>query len=162
MKAIFAGTFDPFTLGHKDITERAAHVFGDVVVAVAEDTGKNSMPLDIRLKIAEQAIRGIKGASVTPFKGLLSEFAKGQGECVLVRGIRNSRDMEYEREHARIYRSLCGAGSMCFMTAAAYEHVSSTAVRELAALGGELSGYVAPNTEDIIKKTYAVRNKGEL
>ena len=150
MKAIFAGTFDPFTLGHKDITERAAHVFGDVVVAVAEDTGKNSMPLDIRLKIAEQAIRGIKGASVTPFKGLLSEFAKGQGECVLVRGIRNSRDMEYEREHARIYRS------------AAYEHVSSTAVRELAALGGELSGYVAPNTEDIIKKTYAVRNKGEL
>ena len=120
MKAIFAGAFDPFTLGHKDIAERAAGIFGEVIVAVAADTDKNAMPLDLRLKIAVQAVRGVPGVKVVPFEGLLSDFLTSQGECVLVRGIRNSRDAEYERDHARIYKSLCGKEVVCLITAAEY------------------------------------------
>lgn len=159
MKAIFAGAFDPFTLGHKDIAERAAKAFGSVTVAVAADTGKSTAPLATRVEIARKALDGVGGISVMPFDGLLSEFIKTQGECVLVRGIRNSRDMEYERDHARIYNSLCGVDMLCLMPAAQYEHISSTVVRELAALGGELKGYIAPKTEALIIAAYG---KGEL
>lgn len=158
MKAILAGTFDPFTLGHLDIAKRAKSLFDDVVIAVASDTGKDTVPLDVRTQIVRASVSGVDGITVEPFSGLLSDYLTAKGECVLVRGIRNSRDMEYERDHARIYKSLCGKDAVCFITSAEYEHVSSTVVRELAALNGALDGYVADGAKDIITKYYGKRD----
>lgn len=160
MKAIVAGTFDPFTSGHMDIVKRACAVFGEVTVAVAADTGKNALALEERVRIAKVATCDLSGVSVEPFFGLLSEYLTASGDCVLVRGVRNSIDMEYERDHARIYRSLCGKDAVCFITSAEYEHVSSTVVRELAALGSPLKGYAVPQTEQLIKQLYGKSHDG--
>ncbi|MDE6401002.1 MAG: pantetheine-phosphate adenylyltransferase [Clostridiales bacterium] len=154
MKAIFAGTFDPFTTGHRDIAERALSVFGNVTVAVANDTGKTAQPIDVRLAIAKDATSDLSGVAVEPFSGLLSDYLAAQGDCVIVRGVRNTRDMEYERDHVRIYKSLCGKDAVLFITSAEYEHVSSTVVRQLAALGGTLDGYVAERTAATVAKYY--------
>ena len=154
MKAIFAGTFDPFTAGHRDITKRALAVFGDVTVAVASDTGKTARPLDVRLNIAETATADLNGVTVETFSGLLSDYLAKLGDCVIVRGVRNSRDAEYERDLVRVYRSLCGKDAVFFATSAEFEHVSSTTVRQLAELGGALDGYVVPCTVQAIIKHY--------
>lgn len=154
MKAIMIGAFDPFTLGHRDIAQRALAVFGDLTVAVAEDTGKNTASLSDRQEIAKLATSDLNGVTVESFRGLASDYLAAQGGCILVRGIRNSRDLEYECDHARIYKSLCGVDAVNFITAAEYGHISSSVVRELAGLGGALSGYVTPSTEKIIAEIY--------
>lgn len=158
MKAVIAGTFDPFTTGHKNIVERALGIFGDVTIAVASDTGKNTASLDIRTEIARLSVLDLQNVSVEPFSGLLSDFLTAQGECVLVRGIRNVRDAEYERDLSRVYCSLCDKDTVVLFTDARFEHVSSSVVRELVALDAELDGYVVPAAEELIKKTYVKRS----
>ena len=155
MKAIFAGTFDPFTLGHRDIVERAAKVFGGVTVAVAEDTGKTTAPISVRLEIAKASVSGIPGVSVQAFSGLLTDYMKMQGDCVIVRGVRNARDAEYERDLTRVYESLSGVDAVCFFTKAELEHVSSTVVRQLAELAAPLDGYVFVGAKDLIVGHYS-------
>ena len=162
MKAIIAGTFDPFTAGHRNLVERALAVFGGAVVAVASDTGLRAAPLAVRVKIAELSVADLDGVTVVPFDGLLSEFLTAQGECVLVRGVRNTKDFEYERELAAVYRSLCGKDCVLLATAPELAHVSSTVVRELAALGvtDKLEGYVAPAALDGVSAQYGNKNNG--
>ncbi|MDE6029644.1 MAG: pantetheine-phosphate adenylyltransferase [Clostridiales bacterium] len=154
MKAIFAGTFDPFTLGHRNIVERAAKLFDSVIIAVADDTGKNTAPLAVRTEIAAAAVAGIANATVESFSGLLTDYVASKGDCVLVRGVRNSNDLEYERDLTAVYKSLCGVESVILITDAAYGHISSTVVRTVAALGGAVSGYVVPSTEKQILQVY--------
>ena len=154
MKAIFAGTFDPFTAGHRDIAQRAAGVFGNVTVAVASDTGKTAQPLDVRLKIATESIADINCATAEAFSGLLSDYLSAKGDCVIVRGVRNARDADYERDLVRVYKSLCGKDAVLFITSADFEHVSSTVVRQLAALGGSLDGYVASSAASTVALYY--------
>lgn len=157
MKAIFAGTFDPFTTGHRDITERALAVFGVVTVAVARETGKSCLSAEERAHIAELAVSDLANVEVVVFDGLLSDFLVENGDCVLVRGVRDCRDFEYERELAAVYKSLCGKDTMCLMTAAKFCHVSSSVVRELARLGGKLDGYVTPQCVRDVERAYAKR-----
>lgn len=160
MKAIIVGTFDPFTIGHRDIAERTLKIFGNVTVAVAEDTGKAPAPIETRLEIARRSMRDLDGAVVESYSGLTSEYLKSMDErVVLVRGIRNSRDMEYERDHARIYKSLCGAEVVCLLTAAEYQHISSTVVRQLARLHSPLDEYVVESAKELISKVYADREE---
>lgn len=154
MKAIFAGTFDPFTLGHRRTVERAKKLFGEVVIAVAADTGKNTAPFDKRIAIAKAATADLIGVSVEGFGGLLTEYVKKKGECVLVRGVRNAIDLEYERELTRAYMSLGGVDAVFLISNADVEHISSTVVRSIAAFGGAIDGYVVKDTEDIIKGVY--------
>lgn len=156
MKAIIAGTFDPFTAGHRNLAARALSIFGSVIVAVASDTGKNAAPLAVRTEIAKLSVADLNGVSVIPFDGLLSDFLTAQGECVLVRGARNTKDFEYERELAAVYRSLCGKDSVLLATAPELGHISSTVVRELAALGvsDALAEYVAPAAIDCVLAQY--------
>lgn len=154
MKAIYAGTFDPFTMGHFDIAERALKVFGNVTVAVAADTGKQTLPLDRRVCIADIAVSGLKGVDAEPFYGLLSDYVRSKGDCVLIRGLRNAGDLEYELCNTRIYRSQCGVESVCIISDCLYEHISSTAVRQLASLGADLKGFVVSGTESIISELY--------
>lgn len=162
MKAIFAGAFDPFTMGHRDVAERALKVFGTVVIAVAAQTGKNAAPLDVRKKTVELSVADMlgKGVTVTAFDGALSDFVKAQGgACVLVRGVRNGGDWEYENAHARIYNSLCGVESVFFAASPSHAHISSTAVRELAYAGCALDGYAAENAIEQIKYYYGKRSE---
>lgn len=153
--AIYAGTFDPFTSGHRDIAERALGVFGRLVVAVAADTGKNAAPLVDRVRIAELSLDGLCGVTVVPFEGLLTDFAAAEENAVIVRGIRNAGDLEYERGLCRIYKSLANVECVFLDADAKYGHVSSTAVRQLAALGAPLVGYVQDVAAAEIKRIYA-------
>lgn len=157
MKAIFAGTFDPFTIGHKNIVERAVGIFGNVIVAVAHNTGKNAAPLDVRVDIVKNSICEISGAIAVPFDGLLTDFAAAQGECVLIRGIRSSRDWEYECDHSFVYKSLGDIETVCLISDAKYGHISSSVVREIASLGGNIDGYVVPSVRDVVAEHYGKR-----
>ncbi len=159
MKAVLAGTFDPFTDGHRDLVLRASALFGGVIVAVADDTGKNTARLDDRLEIAKLSVSDIPSAEVTAFSGLLSEFLKKNAPCVLVRGLRGVCDAEYERDLCRVYGSLCDAECVYLFSSAEKEHVSSTVVRSLASLNADLSGYVSPRACDKIKKIYGCAGK---
>lgn len=162
MKAIFAGTFDPFTTGHRNIAERAAKLFDSVIIAVAAATGKITAPLDVRTEIVNAAVADIENATVQSFCGLLSDFATAQGRCVLVRGVRTATDLEYERDITAVYKSMCGVESIILIADASCAHISSTAVRTVASLGGDISEYVVPASLRLIQKYYANRGKGEL
>lgn len=155
MKAIFAGAFDPFTSGHKNVVERALEVFDTVTVAVAAETGKSTASIAQRMEIAQKATSGLNGVTVESFDGLLTDYVKSIGEpCVLVRGVRSTKDVEYERDLTRVYKQLCGVQTVFIMPDAEYEHISSTTVRALAALGGELDGFVEPCTKQTIMRIY--------
>lgn len=155
MKAIIAGAFDPFTAGHYDIVKRARAIFGEAIVAVAEDTGKDTMPISVRVEIARKAVEGLFGVTVEPFSGLLTDYAASKGECVLVRGVRSEADIAYERSNSLIYRSLSGIETLVMLSAPEYMHISSTAVRTLARLSAPIGGYVVAGTEELILKHYA-------
>ncbi|MDE7464176.1 MAG: pantetheine-phosphate adenylyltransferase [Clostridiales bacterium] len=154
MKAVLAGAFDPFTAGHRDLAERAAKIFGDVVIAVAADTGKTTAELLDRLSIAQASVSGINNVSVVSFSGLLTEFLNASAPCVLLRGLRGVRDAEYERDLCRIYKSGSDCECVYLFSRAELEHVSSTTVRQLAMLGAYLDGYVAPQAVGMVKKIY--------
>ena len=159
MKAIFAGTFDPFTRGHRDIVERAAMLFDSVIVAVAEDTGKVTAPLGIRTEIAKIATSDMSNVKVESFFGLLTDYAKQQGDCVLIRGVRNAIDLEYERDLTRVYKSMGGVESVIILSAADCSHVSSSVVRTAVALGGDISEFVVPNTVQKITEIYGKKGR---
>ncbi len=160
MRAIFAGAFDPFTAGHVNIIKRAAALFDSVTVAVADDTGKNTAPVYVRVDIAKRSTAGIDNATVSAFHGLLSDFVKCFDEpVVLVRGIRNGRDAEYERDLSRVYKSLCGVDTVFLQADADSEHISSTVVRELAKLRAPLDGYVANGAIETVTEIYSAANK---
>ena len=95
--AIYAGTFDPFTLGHEDVLDRARQIFDEVIVAVAADTGRNTFfSFEERVDLARRSLAGIEGVRVVGFEGLLSEFVKATGASVLIRGVRNGSDFDYD------------------------------------------------------------------
>ena len=154
MKAVLAGTFDPFTAGHRELAVRASNIFDGVTVAVAADTGKTTAAIEDRLKIAKASVSDVKNVNVVPFNGLLTRFLDDNAPCVLLRGLRGVRDTEYERDLCRIYKGECSAECVYLFSSAELEHVSSTVVRQLAMLGGDVKSYVSPAAIDIIKKVY--------
>ena len=143
-KAVFAGTFDPFTLGHFEIAERAAKRFDEVIVAVADVTGKTRMfSLEKRVELAKKSISSLKNVKVMPFGGFLVDFMKKNGATVFVRGLRNSVDFEYERNLYNVYKSQDENVEGCyFMASNEYLHISSSLVREVLAIGGNAEKYV--------------------
>lgn len=159
MKAIFAGTFDPFTVGHLDIAKRAAAVFDSVVIAVARQTDKRSSDAEKRAEIAALAVKELSNVTVEIFDGLLTEYAKGKGDFVFVRGIRSTIDCEYERELDGVYKSLGKTDGVVFFAKPEYAHISSSAVRSLAMLNAPLKGYVAECTENAIRELYKTNQR---
>lgn len=154
-KAIFAGSFDPFTVGHADIALRASKVCSELIIAVARDTGKkNSAPLEKRVEIARLAVSGIKNARVVGFSGLLTDFAKAENASCFIRGLRTFFDFEYEKGLAEVYKRTGGYDSLFLLSSSDVSHVSSTLVRELASLGGDLKGFVTEDCEQLVKNTY--------
>ena len=143
--AVYSGTFDPLTLGHEDVVKRAAQLFDKVVIAVAVAHHKKTMfTLDERLAMAREVAGGLPGVTVEPFTGLLRDFVLSQGGRAIVRGIRSVTDYDYETQMAGMNRYLAPEVDTVFLnTSASYQHISSTLVREIATLGGDVSGLVS-------------------
>lgn len=143
--AVYSGTFDPLTLGHEDVVRRAAAMFDTVVIAVARAVHKNTLfSLDERLQLAHAAMRDCPNVKALPFDGLIVDFVRAQGASVIVRGLRSLTDYDYETQMAGMNRHLAPQVDTVFLhTSAQVQHISSTLVREIAKLGGDVSGLVS-------------------
>jgi pantetheine-phosphate adenylyltransferase len=144
--AVYPGTFDPITLGHQDIIRRAARMFGTVIVAVAAAHHKKTLfSLDERLDTVREVMRSVSNVQVEPFTGLVRDFAVNHGAHVMVRGVRSVTDFDYEAQLAGMNRALAADVETIFLTPdARYQHISSTLVREIATLKGDVVQFVDP------------------
>ncbi|MBV60830.1 pantetheine-phosphate adenylyltransferase [Abyssibacter profundi] len=142
--AAYSGTFDPMTYGHTDIIHRAAAMFPKLIVAVGENLPKGPVfSLDERVALARQALQDLPNVDVVPFTGLVVDFASEHGVTVLVRGVRSVSDFDYEKQMAVMNRYLSASvDTVMLAPSKEYAHLSSSLVRELARLGGNVEGVV--------------------
>lgn len=165
-KAIFAGTFDPFTLGHKDILIQGLKVFDKITIAIAENTGRQSVaPIEDRIAIIDKSLRTMNmpffrdaklEVEFLPFSGLLTDFLKSKKVNVLMRGIRNFSDFTHEQELSRVYLELYKKTTpVYFMSSPETSHISATVVRELVNLDADISGFVEKAAIPLIQKAYS-------
>lgn len=155
-KAIYAGSFDPLTLGHLDIIERAAKLFDCLVVAVLENPNKQSLfTVEERKRHLEIAVKQLENVEVASFRGLLADFAKEIGATVAVRGLRNTVDFAAEYQRYLINRKLGEEIETVFL-AADEEHLalSSTNVKEVAVFGGNIDFMVPQEIKPFILEKY--------
>ena len=145
--AVYSGTFDPPTLGHEDVMRRAAGLFDEVIVAVAiAHHKKTRFSLQERLDMVQAVAEGLPGrVRALPFDGLIMDFCRAHQACAVVRGIRNITDFDYEAQMAAMNRKLHPAVETVFLLPQAeLQCISSTLVREIATLGGDVSQMVSP------------------
>ncbi|QDI03999.1 MULTISPECIES: pantetheine-phosphate adenylyltransferase [Xanthomonas translucens group] len=145
--AVYPGTFDPITNGHIDLVNRAAPLFERVVVGVAQSPSKGpTLPLQLRVDLAREALAGHRNVEVIGFDTLLAHFVRSVGGGVLLRGLRAVSDFEYEFQMASMNRHLIPEVETLFLTPAEqHSFISSSLVREIARLGGDVSGFVPPS-----------------
>ncbi len=144
--AIYPGTFDPVTNGHTDLVQRATRLFDQVIVAVAKGGSKEPVfPLQQRVLLVQEVLADMPGVKVCSFDTLLVDFMKQQGAGVILRGLRAVSDFEYEFQLAGMNRQLSPEVETVFLTPAEhYAYISSSLVREIASLGGDVSRFVHP------------------
>ena len=149
--AVYPGTFDPITLGHEDIVRRAADLFDEVIVAVAGSTNKNTLfNLDERVALANSVFKA-SNVKVMGFNSLLMKFVQDQGAQMVIRGLRAASDFEYEFQLAGMNRKLFPQLETLFLTPAEqYMFVSSSLVREVAKMDGDVHQFVSPTVEAAI------------
>lgn len=152
--AIYPGTFDPITNGHSDLVERAARLFDKVIVAVAANPGKQSaFSLDERIGMAREVLGNIGNVEVAGFDSLLVDYARERGAGVLLRGLRAVSDFDYEFQLAGMNRRLAPDIETLFLTPAEqYAFISSSLVREVASLGGDVSAFVHTKVRAALKE----------
>jgi pantetheine-phosphate adenylyltransferase len=145
-KAIYPGTFDPITRGHEDLVLRAAKLFDHVVLAIADSPSKRPFfTLDERVQMAQASLAGHPNVEVVGFAGLLMDFLREHNARIILRGLRAVSDFEYEFQMAGMNRKLYPDVETIFLTPGEqYMFVSATMVREIAALGGDVSHFVSP------------------
>jgi pantetheine-phosphate adenylyltransferase len=151
--AVYPGTFDPITLGHEDIVRRAADLFDEVIVAVAGSTNKRTLfSLEERVSLAQCVFKKADNVKVMGFSGLLMQFVQDQDAQMVIRGLRAASDFEYEFQLAGMNRKLFPQLETLFLTPSEqYMFVSSTLVREVATLDGDVHQFVSPTVEAAIK-----------
>lgn len=158
--AVYPGSFDPVHNGHLDIVTRAARVFDAVVVAVAENSEKEGLfSVSERLDMLRAATAHLRNIQVDAFSGLTVAFAQQKGAGVLVKGLRAVVDFEYELKQASMNQRLAPSlDTVFFMTAPAYYFLSSTLIREVARLGGSVTGLVPQAVEERLRKKFRASN----
>lgn len=142
--AVFPGTFDPMTHGHRDLIVRASQIFDDVIVAVAESAGKKPLfSWEKRIELVREVLKPFPHIEVAGFNTLLVDFAKSKGAHVVIRGLRTVTDYEYELQLANMNRCLDGSLETIFLTPGEpFAFISSSLVREIAMYGGDVSNFV--------------------
>lgn len=144
--ALYPGTFDPITNGHQDLVRRAAGIFDRVVVAIAANTNKTPMfSLEQRVDLAKRVLADVPNVQVVGYSGLTVDFARQHGLSIIVRGLRAVSDFEFEFQLANMSRHLARDVETVFLTPQEqFTFISSTLVREIAMLGGDVSEFVHP------------------
>ena len=157
-KALYPGTFDPVTLGHIDLIERALHLFDEVTVAIATSESKTPVfTLEERIDHIQTIFEGNKRIKVIGFTGLVVDLAKEEESKILIRGLRAVSDFEYEFQMTNMNRAMSPDLESVFLTPKAkFSFLSSTLVREIASMGGEISSFVDPIIEEALKKRFKV------
>ena len=153
VSAMYPGAFDPITLGHEDLVRRAARLFDRVVIAVADDTGSKQpmFTTEERVAMAADVLGDIEGVEVTGYKGLTVNYAKDNGLPVIIRGLRAVSDFEYEFQLANMNRRLTDEVETAFLTPTEeFTFISSTLVKEVAELGGDVSEFVSPKVRQAL------------
>lgn len=153
-RAVCPGSFDPVTLGHIDIFERASAMFDEIIISVFHNPGKDKamFSMDERVEMLREATKHIPNVSVTGFSGLLNEFCRKEGAFFIVRGLRAFTDFEYEFQRALLIKKIDNELETVFiMTNAKYSFVSSSGVRELSAFGGQIKDLVPECVEERIR-----------
>jgi pantetheine-phosphate adenylyltransferase len=158
--AIYPGTFDPITSGHVDLVMRAARIFDRVIIAVAEN--KNKIPLfnlEERVELARRTTEDMGGVEVVGFETLLVECAQKHGAGVILRGLRAVSDFEFEFQLAGMNRHLCKELETMFLTPSEkFAFISSSMIREIARLGGDVSGFVPEQVRTALLQKYSSDN----
>lgn len=143
-RAVCPGSFDPIHKGHVEVIARAASLFDEVIVAVSTNYAKKyRFTAEERLELAGETLRSLRGVSVIPMgEGLLAEFCREHGANAIVKGLRSVQDYQYELPMAVMNRQLTGVETVFLAAESSYTHLSSSLIKEVAALGGDVSGYV--------------------
>lgn len=154
LKAVYPGTFDPITLGHQDLVSRAATIFDEVIVAVADSRAKRPFfTLEERVAMARKVLSAHRNVKVAGFSGLLMKFVRDRKARAVVRGVRAVSDFDYEFQLAGMNRNLYPDVETLFMTPSEkYLFISGTLVREISILGGDVGKFVAPHVKGCLKK----------
>ncbi len=149
VSAMYPGTFDPITLGHEDLVRRATRLFDRVVVAVAANPSKETMfSLEDRVELAQSVLAGLDSVEVMGYTGLTVDFAKEHALQAIVRGLRAISDFEYEFQLANMNRHLTDEVESVFLTPTeTYTYISSSLVREICRMGGDISEFVSPKVK---------------
>jgi len=144
--AVYPGTFNPITNGHTDLVERAAGLFDKIIVAVGTNRQKNnSLSTEQRVELAAEVLRHLANAEVTAFDGLLTDFVRQRDANIILRGLRTVADFEYEFQLVGMNRAMDPSIETVFLAPAEHlSYISSTLVREIASLGGDISKFVHP------------------
>jgi len=158
--AMYPGTFDPITNGHYDLVRRAARIFGRVVVAIAANPGKAPLfSVDERVELAREVLKDIANVEVMGYAGLTVDFARQHGLPVIVRGLRAVSDFEFEFQLATMSRHLSDTVDYVFLTPTEqFNFISSTLIREIASLGGDVSQFVHPAVASALQRAWARRH----
>ena len=157
--AVYSGTFDPITLGHQDVISRGAAMFGTLIVGVAVAHHKKTLfSLQERIDSAQAALKDIANIKVLPFDGLIMDFCAQQNASVVVRGVRNVSDFDYEAQMAAMNRKLRPQVETVFLLPTAdLQCISSTLVREISKLGGDVSSMVSPQVAAALEAAHRPR-----
>jgi len=153
ISAMYPGTFDPITLGHEDLVRRASRLYDKVVVAIAANTGSKAPMFTFgeRVELAQGALADVDNIEVRGYEGLTVDFARENDLAVIVRGLRAVSDFEYEFQLANMNRHLTDEVETVFLTPSdKYTFISSTLVREVATLGGDVTEFVSPKVKQAL------------
>lgn len=159
--AIYPGTFDPITNGHADIVARAARIFDQIIVAIAGSTSKSTaFSTDERVALAETVLSPYSNVDIACFDGLMVEFAEAHNACAVLRGLRAVSDFEFEFQLAGMNRRLNPEIDTVFLTPSEqFLFISSSLIREICALGGDVTEFVHPAVSEALKARLGTKKK---
>jgi pantetheine-phosphate adenylyltransferase len=156
VRAIFPGSFDPITNGHLDVINRAMRLFDEVIIAVGRSPIKNQLfTPEERVEMIEELIGDMPGVSVESYDGLTVKYAASKNADVILRGLRSLTDVQYEFQLAMTNRAVAGIETVFVMTSEQYGFTSSTLIREVATLGGDLSNLIPKTVHERLRKRLA-------
>ena len=156
--AVFPGSFDPITNGHLDVIRRGARLFDELVVGVGENPDKSALfDKEERVEIVRKAVADIPNVRVESFEGLTADFARGLGAAAILRGVRSSSDLQREFQLAMTHRVVAGVETLLIMTGAEHAFISSSLIRQIVQMGGDVSALVPKQALPHIQARFTTR-----